>query len=92
MNQKAKMAVLTGLNLVIGVTGVASFETGAYAEANLNRQSSDVLQSDTREFEASFLNVPAKCKVSHAAFDAVEVAIRQVPADIRAIHAEVERA
>lgn len=98
MNQKAKLAVLTGLNIVIGATGIAAHAASAHADSTMQNQdsnssrASDVLQSDTREFEASFLKVSAGCKVDHAAFDAVEVAVREIPAEVRAIHAEVEEA
>ena len=98
MNQKAKQAIIAGLNLMIGATGLAALSASAHADTTHNKQdvkpsrASDVLQSDTREFESSFLKVSATCKSSHSAFDAVAVAIQEIPADVRAIHAEVERA
>lgn len=94
MTQQAKIAMLTGLNIVFG--GVAASSVTAYVDATLNQQeptrAMDVLQSNAREFEASFLKVSASCKVSHAAFDEIAVAIQEIPAEVRAIHAEVENA
>jgi hypothetical protein len=98
MNQKAKQAIIAGLNLMIGATGVVVLSANAHADAALSKQdiqpsrAGDMLQSDTREFESSFLKVSATCKSSHSAFDAVAVAIQNIPADVRAIHAEIERA
>lgn len=98
MNQKTKIPLFTGLNLVIGVTGIGASAAVSHADLILDKHvtkpsgANTVLQSDSREFEASFLKVSAGCKVDHAAFDAVEVAVREIPSEVRAIHAKVEEA
>lgn len=97
MTKNAKIAAMTGFNLAIGSAAIAS-NPGILAESSQpkidpnNAPFAKVLQSDSREFEASFLNVSATCKGSHAAFDAVAVAIQEIPAEVRSIHADLERA
>ena len=86
---KNKQSVLTGLLAVN-----AALSLGAYADAVQpaagEQKNTQVIQSVGSEFEISFLNVTASCKVSHAAFDVVSVGLENISHDIIAIHAEGE--
>ena len=73
----------------VSVAGEAASPLSTVAEAAAK---SVAVVSDSREFEASFLKVPQTCKSSHTSFVAVSVALENVPAEIRLIHAEVEDA
>ncbi len=99
MNQKAKLSVLTGLNLAVNAAlsvgahaGVATDQATSYGTEPSSFRHSDVMQVNTNEFETSFLKVSASCKSSHAAFDAVSVGLENVPVEVRLIHAEIETA
>ncbi len=93
MSRHCKAAVFTSISLgvqtVLAMTAFAA-PTSPQAPAASGDHVATTLGAN--ELEASFIKVSAKCKTSHAAFEAVRVAIKDISADVRSIHAQIETA
>jgi len=98
MNQKTKLTILTGVNFAVNAALSMGAQAGTMHHHPINKtdnatgSNNRVLQADTNEFEASFLEVSKSCKVSNPAFDAVSVGLENISPDVISIHAEIETA